>query len=283
MSSENTQGFCSVVVACYNGLPYTRLFVESVQRNTDLPFELIVVDNGSTDETPAYLAAIPGARVIRNEENAPVARAFNQGIAAARGDYVAVCSNDVVVTPGWLRVLVGELERAPDAGIVCTADNYIVTAALPHLFPEEGGAVAGWRGCPPDRAAVDALYGGSLDAFALAMRGKYAGVRYPNANAACMVIRREVIEDIGLMDDSFGPAMYEDVDYFLRTLLNPRFNRVYLCPAAYTHHFVHGTLRAFDIPGLLQGSRENFLRKWPAEKRQALRWFYPQCADLVQP
>lgn len=276
-------GLGSIVVSCYDGLSYTRLFVESVLRTTDFPYELIFVDNGSTDGTADYLATVPGARVIRNEVNAGLPHALNQGVAAARGDVVAVCNNDLIVTPGWLSLLVGELEGAADAGIVCPADNAIVTAVLPHLFPEEREAVAVWPGCPPDRPAVDDVYGGSLDAFSLAMRRKYAGRRFPHANGACMLIRRELIADIGPFDESLGVVMYEDVDYFLRTLLNPRFNAVYLCPSAFVHHFCSRTVSAFDVQGLLRQARENFLRKWPAEQRAALRRLHPQCADVIPP
>jgi len=275
--------FCSVVVPCYNGLPYTRLFVESLRRNTDYPYELIVVDNGSTDATPEYLASLPAARVVRLEENSGVPEALNRGIEAAQGAYVAVCNNDLILTRGWLGTLVAGLEDSPEAGIVCPADNFIVTSVLPHQFPEERGLVGDWRSCPPDPAAVDAIYPGGLEEFAERMRCRFSGISLPHVNGACMVIRRALIDDIGLFDGSLGRAMYEDVDFVLRTLLNPRHNGVCILPAVYIHHFVSRTLDAegSDIPAMMRRARENFLRKWPPEQRLALRRIHPQCVDVT--
>lgn len=276
----------SVIVATHDNLPYLRLFVESFHRCTGLPAELIVADNGSRDGTAGFLAELAGRagagaelRVVRNEANQPVPRAWNQGLRLARGRFIAVCNDDVVLTPGWLEAMVEALEADPEAGIVCPVESYNLTQVLAGAFPEESRAVAGWNVCPPERAALDALYGGSLDRFALSFRERHRGLRLPHGTGACMVLRRELVEDVGLFDEGLGWCFYEEVDYFLRTLLNRRYNRVHTV-GVYVHHFAARTTGRLDVPALLAEARAAFLRKWPAEQRRLLAYFHPQCREV---
>ncbi len=76
-------GLTSIVIVTHNQLEYTRQCLDSVRRLTDEPYELIVVDNGSTDGTVEYLRAMPGVRLIVNDGNRGFPAAANQGIAAA--------------------------------------------------------------------------------------------------------------------------------------------------------------------------------------------------------
>jgi len=99
----------SIIILTYNQLQYTKKCIESIFQNTRKPFELIVVDNGSTDGTVEYLESEVRDRnrtvvikIIKNSENKGFAGGNNQGIAAATGDYILLMNNDVVVTPGRL-------------------------------------------------------------------------------------------------------------------------------------------------------------------------------------
>src|SRR3954454_10297029 len=95
----------SVVVLAWDNLELTRAFVDSVRRNTDVDYELIIVDNGSRPEA-AEFARSAADRAILNAENRGFARGMNQGLAAARGELVAFCNNDIVVPPRWATRLV---------------------------------------------------------------------------------------------------------------------------------------------------------------------------------
>src|SRR5439155_20826549 len=92
----------SIVILTHNQLPFTRECLESIRRSTDEPYELIVVDNASTDGTLDYLNSCGNVHVIANNDNRGFPAAANQGIQAATGKQVLLLNNDCVVTPGWL-------------------------------------------------------------------------------------------------------------------------------------------------------------------------------------
>ncbi|MBI2875170.1 MAG: glycosyltransferase, partial [Firmicutes bacterium] len=115
----------SIVVITCNGLEFTRMCVQSVLRNTLEPFELIMVDNGSRDETVSFLHGIPGARIIENDTNLGFAAACNQGLAAAAGDYVVFLNNDTIVPHDWLGHLLRHAEASPEVGVVGPRSNYV--------------------------------------------------------------------------------------------------------------------------------------------------------------
>src|SRR5581483_8040473 len=131
----------SVMILCCNQLPYTRQCLQSVLAHTRAPYELILVDNGSSDGTAAYLAEVEArsgparVAVIRNETNRGFAAGCNQGLAAARGDYLVLLNNDTVVTAGWLDGLVGwSLTDWPHVGMVGPVTSF---AAPPQQVPVE--------------------------------------------------------------------------------------------------------------------------------------------------
>ena len=128
---------------------------------TPAPYELIVIDNGSTDGTPAYLNSLserPGPErvaVIRNAQNRGYPAGVNQGLGAARGTHIVLLNNDVVVTPGWLDRLVRCVAGGgPGTGLAGAVTNY----APPPQQVEPG---------------YTDLVG--LDAFAAARASEYAG------------------------------------------------------------------------------------------------------------
>ena len=107
MSSNTIPGLASIIIPCWNQFEFTRQCVTALVRYTRLPWELIVIDNGSTDGTAVYLAgaqdvAAVRVTVISNRENRGLPAAINQGLAAVRGKYLVMLNNDGVVTDAWL-------------------------------------------------------------------------------------------------------------------------------------------------------------------------------------
>jgi glycosyltransferase involved in cell wall biosynthesis len=110
-ASNARTGLTSIIIPCWNQREITRYCIAALKRHTRRPWELIVVDNGSTDGTANYLAGVQDAAavpvtVIANTTNRGFPAAINQGLKVARGEYVVLLNNDVVVTDGWLDQLV---------------------------------------------------------------------------------------------------------------------------------------------------------------------------------
>ncbi len=118
----------SIVLVTFNQLVFTRACVVSLLANTPIcpEYEVVVVDNASTDGTPEYLQEAaerqPRIRLIRNAENRGFAPAVNQGLRKARGDLLVVLNNDTLVPRGWLEGLSRHLAD-PGVGLVGPVTN----------------------------------------------------------------------------------------------------------------------------------------------------------------
>ncbi|MFS0821629.1 glycosyltransferase family 2 protein [Bacillus sp. 1P02SD] len=131
----------SVVLLAYNNLSYTRDCVESILKNTDdVEYELILVDNGSTDGTKEYFDSILGAKVIHLKYNMHVVKGFNIGLMAAEGKYCAAVCNDFIFTPNWLKNLIICIESDRDIGYVspgATSISNMQQISIPFSSKEE--------------------------------------------------------------------------------------------------------------------------------------------------
>ena len=122
----------SVIMATYNGARFIRQSINSLLAQSFADFELIVVDDGSTDATPAILAGIadPRLRVLRNETNGGVVAARNRAFAAARGRYVAMLDHDDLSRPTRLAHQVAYLDAHPDTVLLGTAAHTLTAGRL---------------------------------------------------------------------------------------------------------------------------------------------------------
>jgi N-acetylglucosaminyl-diphospho-decaprenol L-rhamnosyltransferase len=173
----------SLVIPLYNQLHYTKQCVEAIRRHTALPYELILVDNASTDGTRDFLRSID-ATVITNGKNLGCAKAWNQGVRASHGSVIGILNNDIIVTKEWLESLVQFMERT-NHGIVSPAAR-----EGPLNYDLDSYAVEFVRSCR--RATRRELYG------------------------ACLLIKRDVFDRVGLFDEAFAYGGCEDIDFFWR-------------------------------------------------------------------
>lgn len=129
----------SLVVVTYNRLDYSKECIESILRNTDVPFELIIVDNGSADGTREWLTGLKAPQAERftlllNEVNLGCAVAFNQGFRLADGDPIFRIDNDVIMPDGWASAFMGLWDSDPQLGMMATD-----LEAEPREYPEKVG------------------------------------------------------------------------------------------------------------------------------------------------
>jgi GT2 family glycosyltransferase/SAM-dependent methyltransferase len=189
-------------------------------------------------------------RIITNSKNIGFPAAINQALRVANGQYLLVLNNDTVLTDGWLEGLLRCAASAPDVGIIGPTSN---CASPPQTDPQ-------------------ALYEGAegLADYAEHIRHHRAGqwLEVPNVSSFCMLIKREVVEQIGGFDERFGYGTFEDNDFCLRAR-NAGF-RVFMATDVFIHHFGSRTFTALglDYPKLLLENERKFHEKLRETKDQ---------------
>jgi GT2 family glycosyltransferase/tetratricopeptide (TPR) repeat protein/SAM-dependent methyltransferase len=256
-------GLTSIVILTHNQLAYTRLCVDSIRQYTDEPYELIFVDNASRDATVTYLQSLRcqgGVKVLTNRENRGFPAASNQGIQAAAGSQILLLNNDCVVTTGWLGRMLRALHSDPHIGLVGPCSN----------------CVSGEQQVP---VRYDDLSG--LDGFAWDW-GKANNRLLSDSDRLigfCLLIRREVVNRIGLLDERFGIGCFEDDDY-CRRALRAGFRAV-IARDSFVHHFGGRTFlgSGVDFAGLMERNQELFRSKWEEADRPPEAATPPRAGD----
>jgi len=195
---------CSIIIVTYNGLhDYTVPCLESIFRasgNED--YEVIVVDNGSSDGTPGYLTELarrePRLTCILNSTNRGFAGGNNDGIAAATGRIIVLLNNDTRVVEGWLATMRAALLADRLVGLVGPVSNAVgneqkifTSGATPEEILAEGEQ---WT----RQSAGDTFEAERLGFF-------------------CVAMRRDVLETVGMLDEAYDLGFFEDDDYCIRT------------------------------------------------------------------
>jgi GT2 family glycosyltransferase len=245
----------SVIIVTWENLALTRLCLESLFAHTGgLWFEVIVVDNGSTDGTPAYLQALaaaePRVRLILNEGNGGFARACNQGARAAVGDVLVFLNNDTVLAPGWLGGLSEHL-RDPRIGAVNPVTNRIGTEAE---VSEHARTLGEFLELAARRRAVHARRWRPVEMLAF----------------FCLALRRAVWTQVGLLDEGFGRGLFEDDDYSAR--LRAAGYHLRCADDVLVHHLGEASFGRLVPDGtygaLFEKNRRRFESKWGCEWRR---------------
>jgi GT2 family glycosyltransferase len=239
----------SIIIPCFNQIAYTKLCLQSIEKYTTVPYELILIDNGSTDGTQAFLEEYSrsraGCNVILNKRNLGFAGGNNQGITAAKGDYILLLNNDVVVTEGWLERLITHIESDPSIGMIGPMSNSV---SGPQLVK-------------------DARYGEDLNKmqiFAEEYSRKNLGKRQDILRLVgfCLLIKKEVIDIIGGLDENFISGNFEDDDLCLRSFVAGYRN--VMAGDVFVHHYGSMTFKGngIDYRATMQVNRQYFADKW---------------------
>ncbi len=239
----------SVVVVTYNNLAFTQACLFGLERDTAYDdFEIIVVDNASSDGTPDYLkeweAAGPNRTVILNAENRGFAAANNQGLARATGEYLVLLNNDTFVTPGWLGTLVAHLKRDPLLALVGPVTNNIGNEARIEIH----------------YATME-----EMRKAALVYTAQRLGRLHPSANVAffCVAFDRGTYEAIGDLDEDFGVGFFEDDDYCRRAEALGR--HVAIADDVFVHHHLSASFDALSADrkrALFETNKVIYEAKW---------------------
>ena len=202
-----------VVVTVYRALDYLRPCLESLRRHSDgFDVRVIVVDDGSGPATAAWLKELavnwPELFVIEHEQNLGYTRAVNSGLRASTAKWVVILNSDTVVSEGWLVGLLRCAEAAPKVGLVGPLSNAASWQSVPQVFDAD------------QRFAVNAL-ASDMDPDGMAeLVRSISKRRYPKLpllNGFCLLLRRDVLDRVGLMDEvAFATGYGEENDYCMR-------------------------------------------------------------------
>lgn len=238
----------SIVIVSYDNLVFTRMCLQTVLATTRAAgAEVLVVDNGSKDGTPAYLAAMaerfPALRLLLNEDNRGFVRAANQGLDAARGQLLVLLNNDIVVPPDWLSGLARHLDD-PSVGMVGPLTNAAGNEA---------------------RVSVPYDTYGELLAYAAQVSSRpRQAVDIPVLTMFCVALRREVHQRLGGLDEQFELGMFEDDDYAER--LREAGLRVVCAQDVFVHHFGEASFGKLVPTGeygeVFRANQRRFAAKW---------------------
>lgn len=228
----------SIIIVNYNGRKHLARCLEALRRQTYQDFEVIVVDNGSSDGSVAFLAEhFPEVRTIPLAGNLGFTGGNIAGYASSTGELIALLNNDTEVSEHWLAALVSAMEGDPQIGI-CSS-RIIVTAtglvdSVGGMFTTAGSGFKRGEGESPERFSEPCEVAGAC--------------------AAAALYRRAMLDDIGFLDNDFF-LNHEDTDLDFRALL-AGWRSVYV-PEATVLHDVSATLGAMSDLTVYYFSRNN--------------------------
>ncbi|MBN8803411.1 MAG: glycosyltransferase [Stenotrophomonas acidaminiphila] len=215
----SAQPVASIVIPVYNHAAHTLACLRALAAHPPAAAcEILVIDDGSSDDTAAWMAAIDGLRHHRRAHNGGFIAACNDGLRLARGQYVVLLNNDTVPQPGWLDALLDTFAQVPEAGLV----------GAQLLYPdgrlqESGGIVFDDGSC------------WSYGRFESAEDPRYASLRDADyCSGAALAIPRALFEQLGGLDARYAPAYYEDTDLAFKVRAAGR--RVLVQPASRVVH-----------------------------------------------
>ncbi|WP_373229490.1 glycosyltransferase family 2 protein [Cohnella sp.] len=236
----------SIIIPTYNRLDLLQKCIASIRKYTEIPYEIIVVDNASTDGTADWCMRekLTFITLSRNE-GFPVA--CNKGLRLSSGDTLVLLNNDTLVTPCWLSNLSAALYSSSDVGIVGPVTNY-ASGSQQVNYPfddiEEFQRIA---------AEVN-----------VSNHSKWN--RVERIVGICFVFDRSLMDKIGLLDERFSPGHYEDDDFCLRARLHGY--SLVVCHDTLIYHEGSAT---FKLEGtqqqLVERNYQLFMDKWHLDPR----------------
>jgi GT2 family glycosyltransferase/glycosyltransferase involved in cell wall biosynthesis len=224
----------SILLVLFNQAELTFHCLQTLGRALDVPAEVIILDNNSTDLTDSLLERIDGARIIRSPDNLHFLRGVNHAAAEARGSYLLLLNNDTRLTPGSIGAACSRLDSAPDVGAV-GGKLVLLDGAL-----QEAGSII-WR----DGSCLG--YGRGRDPGEPEFQFR-RDVDY--CSGAFLMVRRGLFEQLGRFDTAFAPAYYEETDLCMR-IREAGFRVVYE-PKVEVTHFEFGSSHTADSAIALQ-------------------------------
>lgn len=241
----------SIVIPAHNKVEVTYLALASLllAHNT-ASFEVIVVDDASTDDTARLESIVTGITVIHNTQALRFIRACNAGVAQARGRYVALLNNDVEVTSGWLDALIDAFERFDNVGLVGSKLLY------PDGRLQDAGGIIWGSGDPWN-------YGNKQNPweprFSYARQADYL-------SGAAMMTSKDIWDKVGGLSSYLEPMYFEDTDFAFK--VRAAGYTTWFVPSSVVYHYegmTSGTDTSSGFKRYQEVNRPKFKRRWAAD------------------
>lgn len=235
----------SIIILTYNNLEYNKLCIESIRKMTpDGSYEIIVIDNHSTDGTAEWLNEQSDIKLILNDENKGFPAGCNQGINAAQDDNdILLLNNDTIVTPNWLDNLQTCLYSDASIGAVGPLTN----------------SCSNFQSIPCDYTDFTDLI---TFANTINVSNPSKWEERVRLIGFCLLVKNETVKKIGLLDEIYGKGNYEDDDYSLR--IRKAGYKLMLCEDCFIHHFGSTSFskQKTGFNDILEINRKKFASKW---------------------
>lgn len=229
-------------------------------------YEVLLIDNSSRDGSPELIRKeFPRVRLVENHRNRGFAQAVNQGMTLSRGDYLLLLNPDVVLLPGALEAMAGYLDSHPDVG-----------ALAPQMVFPDGAVQASCREFPSYQVLLWEMTGLSRLFPTHRVLGRWKMGYFDHATereveqpmASCFMLRREVLEKAGYLDEDF-PLYFNDVDWCFR-MRHEKVKIVFFPGARAVHDLGASTTRHPYGKALLHKGMHDFLAKHDTGKLKFL-------------
>jgi GT2 family glycosyltransferase len=234
----------TIVIPAWNAVKMTRNCLLALRPTLGPDDQVVVVDNGSEDETAEILAAQDWIDVVTNEKNEGFAAGCNAGARQARNPVLVFLNNDTVPTPGWIEGLVAPFVDS-QVGATGPMSNYV---SGPQLLPDP----------EYQPQTVD-----DIARYANVVRAENRGQRQEVNRLVgfCVAVRTSVFMELGGFDESFGIGSYEDDD--LSNRLRFAGWRLIIVKDTFVHHFGHQTFVAneIDVPAIDEENSQKLQQK----------------------
>lgn len=235
----------SIIIPTFNQKDLLLECIRSIEAFTSMPYEIIVVDNGSEDGTAEELRSHwVSVRLAVHSQNLGFARAINTGLMMARGSTIVLLNNDTLVTEGWLSNMLRCLNNCPDVAAVGPVTNYISgiqQIEVPYKDMAGMYEFATTHNTPDERKwwDTDRLVG------------------------FCLLFARSTFEEVGYLDEGYEIGNFEDDDWIIRLRLQGK--KMKIAGDTFIHHFGSVTMKGLGNEGFTRVNGQNeslFVEKW---------------------
>ena len=241
----------SIIVLTYNNLELNKACINSILLKTAYPnYELIILDNHSTDGTVEYLHELEKTsdsrvKIIFNEKNSGFAGGNNKAIQVSTGDFIMLLNNDTVVTRGWLTNAVKHMQNDAKCGMCGAVTNSIGNEAM---------------------IAVNYRNTKELEQFAYIYTSEHNNEIYTQVDRLamfCTLIRREILDNFGMLDENYQVGMFEDDDY--AEVVKQAGYKFYIVEDVFVHHVNNASFKKIETKEykeIFERNKRYFEKKW---------------------